>query len=203
MTESEEKVYVKVPTFDGRKSKWPFFKSKMISYLAHKNMSELLSFNGNIEKDDKTWSKQEMQRDEVKQVIRMRDMNRKASGVLLNCVDTETEAGEAAFNIVEQFIDPAGGYAGGHFPKAWKAMVNRYEDQDTVDAADLKQAYYDEKMKTDERPSYFIDKMKKYRKRLANEMRYRSGSVLWAGCVNTLMTCVLRWPAHSAASAYS
>ena len=89
MTESEEKVYVKVPTFDGRKSKWPFFKSKMISYLAQKNMSELLSFNGNIEKDDKTWSKQEMQRDEVKQVIRMRDMNRKASGVLLNCVDTE------------------------------------------------------------------------------------------------------------------
>ena len=172
MTESEEKVYVKVPTFDGRKSKWPFFKSKMISYLAQKNMSELLSFNGNIEKDDKTWSNQEMQRDEVKQVIRMRDMNRKASGVLLNCVDTETEAGEAAFNIVEQFIDPAGGYAGGHFPKAWKAMVNRYEDQDTVDAADLKQAYYDEKMKTDERPSYFIDKMKKYRKRLANEMRY-------------------------------
>ena len=59
-------------------------------------------------------------------------MNRKASGVLLNCVDTETEAGEAAFNIVEQFIDSAGGYAGGHFPKAWKAMVNRYEDQDTV-----------------------------------------------------------------------
>ena len=73
---------------------------------------------------------------------------------------------------MEQFIDPAGGYAGGHFPKAWKAMVNRYEDQDTVDAADLKQAYYDEKMKTDERPSYFIDKMKKFRKRLANEMRY-------------------------------
>ena len=71
MTESEEKVYVKVPTFDGRKSKWPFFKSKMISYLAQKNMSELLSFNGNIEKDNKTWSNQEMQRDEVKQVIQV------------------------------------------------------------------------------------------------------------------------------------
>ena len=99
-------------------------------------------------------------------------MNRKAAGLLLNCMDTDTEAGEAAFNIVEQYIDPAGGYAGGHFPKAWKSLINRYEDQDTIDAADLKQKYYDEKMKEDEQPSYFIDRMKKLRKRLANEMSY-------------------------------
>ena len=99
-------------------------------------------------------------------------MNKKAAGVLLNCMDTETDAGEAAFNLVEQYIDPAMGYPGGNFPKAWKSLVNRYEDKDTIDAADLKQAHYDEKMKDGDRPSYFIDKMKKMRKRLANEMQY-------------------------------
>ena len=163
-------MYVKVPTFDGRKSKWTFFKSKMISYLAQKNMSDILSYTGDIEVDSKTWTDQEKQQDSVKMMIRIRDMNRKAAGLLLNCMDTDTDAGEGAFNIVEQFIDPAGGYAGGHFPNAWRAMINRYEDQDTIDAADLKQAYYDEKMKAGERPSYFINKMKKMRKRLANEM---------------------------------
>ena len=71
----EEKVYVKVPVFDGRKSKWTFFKSKMISYLAQKNMSEILSYTGNIEKDSVTWTDQEKQQDDVKEKIRMREMN--------------------------------------------------------------------------------------------------------------------------------
>jgi hypothetical protein len=37
----EEKVYIKVPTFDGKKSKWTVFKSKMKSYLAQKDMGEI------------------------------------------------------------------------------------------------------------------------------------------------------------------
>jgi hypothetical protein len=41
-----------------------------------------------------------------------------------------------------------------------------------VDVADLKQAYYDEKMKEEERPSFFVDKLKKMRKKLTNDMNY-------------------------------
>ena len=52
-------------------------------------------------------------------------------------------------------------------------MIKRYEDQDTIDVADLKQTYYNEKMKEDERTSHFVDRMKKIRKRLANEMNYK------------------------------
>ena len=168
----EEKVYIKVPTFDGKKSKWPVFKSKMKSYLAQKDMGEILTYQGDIVPDTRQFTNQEKQRDDIKLLIKMRDMNKKAAGVLLNCMDTETEVGEAAFSIVEEFIDESKGYPGGHFPKAWKALIKRYEDQDTVDIADLKQAYYNEKMKVDERLSFFVDKLKKMRKRLANDMKY-------------------------------
>jgi gag-polypeptide of LTR copia-type/Zinc knuckle len=168
----EEKVYIKVPTFDGKKSKWPVFKSKMKSYLAQKDMGEILTYQGKIEPDTTQFTDKEKLQDDVKTLIRMRDMNKKAAGVLLNCMDTETEAGEAAFSIVEEFIDESKGYPGGHFPKAWNALIKRYEDQDTVDIADLKQAYYDEKMKEEERPRFFVDKLKKMRKKLANDMKY-------------------------------
>ena len=79
----------------------------------------------------------------------------------------------SAFAVVKEFVNAEEGYAGGHFIKAWNALVKRYEDTDTIDVADLKQTYYDEKMTEDMRPSHFVDKMKKYRKRLTNEMGYK------------------------------
>jgi len=88
MTDNDEKIFVKVPTFDGRKSKWTFFKSKMISYLAQKNMGEMLTYAEEIENDTKSWSADERKTDEVKKAIKMRTMNKKAAGVLLNCMDT-------------------------------------------------------------------------------------------------------------------
>ena len=42
MTE-DEKVYVKVPVFDGKKSKWNIFKAKMRSYVAQKGMTTILT----------------------------------------------------------------------------------------------------------------------------------------------------------------
>ena len=38
--------------------------------------------------------------------------------------------------------------------------------------ADLKQSYYDKKMKEDQMPDLFVDELKYTRKRLANEMNY-------------------------------
>ena len=82
MTSTEEKIYVKVPSFDGRKSKWPFFKSKLKSYMAQKNLGELLTFTGDIEKDSKTWTAQELQTEAEKKKYDLREMNRKAAGLL-------------------------------------------------------------------------------------------------------------------------
>ena len=42
----------KVPVFDGEIENWPYFKTKMASYLARLDLSDLLSNKGkNIEKD--------------------------------------------------------------------------------------------------------------------------------------------------------
>ena len=49
--DEEEKLYVKVPTFDGTKKQWPYFKMKMRSYVAQKDMTELLTYSGDIPKD--------------------------------------------------------------------------------------------------------------------------------------------------------
>ena len=169
----DEKIYVKAPVFNGDKKKWPVFKTKMRSYLAQKGMSDILTYKSTIIKDSKTYTEEELKQDGPKLNVRMRDMNRKAAGLLLSSIDTESELGESAFSIVEAFVDPDAGYAGGQFLKAWKAMEKRFEDQDTVDVADLKQNFYDKKMKDGERPSLFIDKLNKMRKKLANEMSYK------------------------------
>ena len=166
---TEDKIYVKVPVFEGKKSKWNIFKAKFTSYLAQKGMSSMLTTKDTIPKDDETF---DLSKPAEKTKSEFRDMNRKAYGLLLSCIETETAAGESAFAIVEQYQDAAGGYAGGNFPEAWKSLEKRYEDKDTIDVADLKQAYYDVKMAKNEKPSFFIDKLKKMRKRLANEMKY-------------------------------
>ena len=49
--EMSEKIYIKVPTFDGNKSKWLIFKAKMESYLAQKDFITLLNYAGDIPKD--------------------------------------------------------------------------------------------------------------------------------------------------------
>ena len=169
----DEKIYVKAPVFNGDKKKWPVFKTKMRSYLAQKGMSDILTYKPTIIVDSKTYTEDDLKLDSNKTKVKMRDMNRKAAGLLLSSIDTESELGESAFSIVEAYVDPDAGYAGGQFLKAWKAMEKRYEDQDTVDVADLKQNFYDKKMKDGERPSLFIDKLNKMRKRLANEMSYK------------------------------
>jgi hypothetical protein len=49
---------------------------------------------------------------------------------LLGCIDTKTDLGEAAFEMVHKFMNPAEGYAGGDFLKTWKLMTRRYERKD-------------------------------------------------------------------------
>ena len=37
----DDKVYIKVPKWDGKKKTWPFFKVKMLSYLAQKGLIDV------------------------------------------------------------------------------------------------------------------------------------------------------------------
>ena len=79
MVVSEEKSYVKVPTFDGRKSQWPFFKSKFKSYLAQKDMVEVLTFSDPIPKDNKVWTSEEMKIDKNKLAKKVKEQNKSAT----------------------------------------------------------------------------------------------------------------------------
>ena len=149
----DEKVHAKVLVFDAKKSKWNAFKAKMRSHVAQKGMTAISTTKDAIPKDDETF---DLTKPNEKKMSELRDMNRKAHGLLLSCTLTDEKAGESVFAIVEQYLDHDGGHAGGHFPNAWKSLEKRYEDKDTIDVADLKQAYYDEKMGEGERPSFFI-----------------------------------------------
>ena len=77
---SDDKIYVKVPTFDGRKSQWPFFCAKMRSYLAQKELMELLATTDLVPKDNEVLD--ETKADEKKMIV-IREQNRKAAGLLL------------------------------------------------------------------------------------------------------------------------
>ena len=172
MSETEDKVYIKVPTFDGDKEKWLIFKAKMESYLAQKDMVVLLSFTGEVPKDTEIWTADELKDAANKRKLTVQRQNRRAAGTLLGCINTSTQHGEAAFHLVQKFMDPSTGYAGGNFKKAWAAMTKRYEDTDTVSKADLKRMYFETMMEPDEAPSLFIVKMEKLRSKLANEAAF-------------------------------
>ena len=101
----------KVPMFDGSIKNWPCFKTKMASYLARLNLSDLLSNKGkDIEKDSANLQGDESQ---VKAAAKLRANNRKAAGILLNAIQTKTDKGKAAFHLIEKFHNVSDGYAGG------------------------------------------------------------------------------------------
>jgi hypothetical protein len=51
MTDRHEKIYMKIPTFDGDKEQWHTFKAKMQSYLARNQMGALFRWTHDILKD--------------------------------------------------------------------------------------------------------------------------------------------------------
>ena len=83
MSETEEKVCIKVPTFDGGKEKWLIFKAKMESYLAQKDMVVLLSFTGEVPKDTEIWTADELKDAANKRKLTVQRQNRRAAGTLL------------------------------------------------------------------------------------------------------------------------
>ena len=145
----------KVPLFDGEGKNFPFFKKKMESYLARLGLSELLvkATGGNVPKDTDAVPAQDPQR---KDHLRIMRNNRKAAGILLNAILTETAKGKAAFHLIEKFHNTDEGYSGGHFHKEWTALIQRYEETETRPVAELKIEYYNSSMKETEDPTLYI-----------------------------------------------
>ena len=87
-----------------------------------------------------------------------------AASLLLQAIETEKEEGQAAFYLVERHVDDE--FAGGHFPKAWKALCDRYDELEIMNPTDLQQEYFDLKMDDTEHPGKFIVTLERHRKRL-------------------------------------
>ena len=166
MTETEEehssKVGTRVPTFDGDKAKWPFYKKKLESCLARSGLSELLTkkVGAAVERDDYVAASgvSEAEKAEVK---RIQKMNQKAAGILLNSILTDTEMGQSVFYLIENFHNAKEGYASGQFCKEWTAMTTRCEEVESKSIADLKEEHYGATMRDNQQPSLFIIQMER------------------------------------------
>ena len=80
--------YVKHPAFDGKDESWPFCKKKMESYLARLDLTELLDETTKIPKDSETGSSDT----EKAEILKLKQKNRKAAGVVLNSISSDTDA---------------------------------------------------------------------------------------------------------------
>ena len=158
----------KVPVFDGSIENWPQFKTKMASYLARLNLSDLLSDKGkDIVKDDATVSGDDA--NVVRAANKLRSDNRKAGGILLNAIQTNADKGKAAFHLIEKFHNVDDGYSGGHFHKEWHALIERCEEVEVKSKSDLKREHCNSKMKETEDPRLFIVEMERKRIKLAKK----------------------------------
>jgi hypothetical protein len=65
--------------------------------LAQKDMAKLLRWEGAIPKDDEEWTSDQKKTTEVKDKIKIRAMNTKAAGILLqSIVDKDTPQGKTS-----------------------------------------------------------------------------------------------------------
>jgi hypothetical protein len=142
MTDEDTRYTTKIPTFSGKKKEWDVFKVKLESYLAQKDMAALLTFTGDVPLDNKTWTEEELETQEVQDLVLIRRMNKKAAGILLGCIgDTDTKKGKVAFGLVSKQIRTARGYANGNFKLAWASMKKQYEDKGIITSSELKTSY--------------------------------------------------------------
>jgi hypothetical protein len=61
-------------------------------------MSLLLAWNKLVPRDDETWMDDELKDKVHKDKPRIVEQNKKATGLLLGCIDTKSDLGEAAFH---------------------------------------------------------------------------------------------------------
>ena len=84
----DTKYTTKVPTFGGDKKDWPYYKAKMESYLAQKDMVELLNWEADIDRDDQLYTTEQKQDALIQKKMLVRTQNRKAAGILLGSINT-------------------------------------------------------------------------------------------------------------------
>ena len=158
MTDVESTMKLYAPTFKGGgEEEFRIFKVKMQSYIAGvAKCSELFGAQGaNVLTDANDLTA--LADDDARQAAEtLRSKNRKAAGILLSAIETSTEGGKAAFELIKEYYTESSGFPGGHFKNAWTALTEWYEEVEAPNIAKLKTDYYSKKMSKSENPQLFI-----------------------------------------------
>ena len=166
--EQETKLYLKLPTFDGKEESWTTYKGSITAYLGGAGLGGILVDGDDVQPDGHVWPDGEDEREAVDVGKLLQRQNRKAAGQLYQSIRTNTTEGKMAIRIIKPFFDSAknGGYVAGHFKKAWTALVAWYEVVKRKDEDTLRTEYYSKKIKIGQQPSVFILELEEIRAKL-------------------------------------
>jgi gag-polypeptide of LTR copia-type/Zinc knuckle len=158
--DSDMKLYLKLPTFDGKEESWTTYKGSITAYLGGAGLGSILVDGDEVQPDGHVWPEDEDAREAVDAGKLLQKQNRKAAGQLYQSIRMNTTEGKIAIRIIKPYFDSAknGGYAAlaGHFKKAWTALVAWYEVVKRKDEDTLRNEFYTMKMKHGQQPSLFI-----------------------------------------------
>ncbi len=165
--ERETRGEKQIPLFDGSKAQWPYYKERLESALVRHDMADLLYYDGEILPDNYEFTDEELEDQEaVDEMKKLRKMNVKAAGILLDSIQTKTMDGKVAFNTVKKFKDKDEGFVGGNFKKAWVALSEIYEDEKILPKSEVKRLYYSYMMKPNDKPRVFITNFEERREKM-------------------------------------
>ena len=100
---TSSKPYEKIPTFDGEKDSWEFYKIQMESYLATHNLGDLtVRMIGERVRHDDYVAPANTSQEDLDAISSLQSKNRKAAGILLRSISTKTTKGRAAFRLVKK-----------------------------------------------------------------------------------------------------
>ena len=121
MSREESSYSIPTPKFKGTEKEWNFFSKKFIALASQKGCHRVLNLDATAAIPLDNAVLDETDAGQLEQ-IKLRQVNAKAAGLLLNCMDTDTDGGQFAFDLVAQEIKPEDHHGGGHFPKAWARL---------------------------------------------------------------------------------
>ena len=167
--ERDERSGTRAPTFDGDKAKWPFYKKRMESYLARSGLGDMLreQTSDDLKRDEYVFpDATDQQKADKEEGENLQKMNRKAAGIIMNSITTDTKKGQAVFYLVEKFHDADLGFAGGQFWKEWGALKKRFDTVKAKTLQELEEEYYTAKMTEEDEPSLWITDLERLKIKL-------------------------------------
>ena len=157
---STEVSSVKLVTFDGNKRNWRVFVSRFKAFLIAKKLKEIFKVGLEIPKAGEEIIQDST--DETSTVydpdeVRLQELNETTYNLLLLAMDTTTDKGQIAFDMVDSTVSRD--YPNGSFLQAWEKLANKYDPKTVTEKKDLEDQYLKLKLKYKEDPEAYFGKL--------------------------------------------